>query len=148
MSSSRWTREGGDGTWQNPGPAGRSTKKEEERALPAVMLVVFALTLFVSASLLFIVEPMVGKMMLPLLGGTPAVWNTCMLFFQAVLLAGYAYAHPTTGLLGLRRQALVHLGLLLLPFRVLPITVPGARPLSRASPIPVLAALLGTVVGL
>ena len=71
--------------------------------MPAVMLVVFALTLFVSASLLFIVEPMVGKMMLPLLGGTPAVWNTCMLFFQAVLLAGYGFAHASTRWLGPRR---------------------------------------------
>src|SRR4030095_11556193 len=56
----------------------------------------FGLTLFVSALLLFLVQPMVGKMILPLLGGTPAVWNTCMVFFQALLLAGYYYAHKTT----------------------------------------------------
>src|SRR5205085_2060764 len=79
------------------------------------MLGVFALTLFVSASLLFLVEPMIGKMMLPLLGGTPAVWNTCMLFFQFVLLAGYGYAHWTTTRLGPRKQALLHLGVLALP---------------------------------
>src|SRR5262249_27529603 len=53
----------------------------------------FAITLFVSATLLFLVQPMIAKMILPLLGGTPAVWNTCMVFFQAALLAGYAYAH-------------------------------------------------------
>src|SRR6476469_1015092 len=52
----------------------------------------FGVTLFVSAALLFSVQPMVAKMLLPLLGGTPAVWNTCMLFFQAALLAGYGYA--------------------------------------------------------
>jgi hypothetical protein len=80
------------------------------------MLLVFALTLFVSATMLFTIEPMVGKMMLPLLGGTPAVWNTCMVFFQAILLAGYAYAHASTKWLGPRRQAFLHLGVLVLPF--------------------------------
>ena len=52
--------------------------------------------MFVGATLLFVVQPMVGKMILPLLGGTPAVWSTCMVFFQAALLAGYAYAHAST----------------------------------------------------
>src|SRR3954466_5608533 len=80
------------------------------------MLLVFALTLFTSATLLFIIEPMVGKMMLPLLGGTPAVWNTCMVFFQAVLLAGYAYSHWSTQALGPRKQARWQLAVLLLPF--------------------------------
>jgi hypothetical protein len=56
----------------------------------------FAVTLFVSASLLFMVQPMVGKMVLPLLGGSPAVWNGCMVFFQALLLLGYLYAHYVT----------------------------------------------------
>lgn len=80
------------------------------------MLLVFALTLFCSATLLFIIEPMVGKMMLPLLGGTPAVWNTCMVFFQAVLLAGYGYAHVATTWLGARRQARLQFAVLALPF--------------------------------
>ncbi len=84
--------------------------------MPAVMLLVFAFTLFVSASLLFLIEPMVGKMMLPLMGGTPAVWNTCMVFFQAVLLAGYGYAHATTKWLGPRNQARAHLAVLVTPF--------------------------------
>src|SRR5262249_14220862 len=88
----------------------------EDLVLPALMLLVFALTLFWSATLLFLIEPMVGKMMLPLLGGTPAVWNTCMVFFQAVLLAGYAYSHWTTRWLGSRGQARFHLLVLLLPF--------------------------------
>jgi hypothetical protein len=52
----------------------------------------FGVTIFVSSALLFSIQPMIAKMLLPLLGGTPAVWNTCMLFFQAVLLCGYAYA--------------------------------------------------------
>jgi hypothetical protein len=59
-------------------------------ALPLLLL--FAFNLFVSATRLFLVQPMIGKMLLPMLGGTPAVWNTCMVFFQALLLAGYAYA--------------------------------------------------------
>ena len=57
--------------------------------------VLFSLTLFLSAGLLFLVELMIAKMILPLLGGTPAVWNTCMMFFQAVLLAR-ATAMPTS----------------------------------------------------
>src|SRR5438132_2406332 len=88
-----------------------------------VMLGLYALTLFVSATLLFLVQPMVGKMILPYLGGTPAVWNTCMVFFQALLLAGYSYAHLTTSWLGVRRQALLHLAILLVPAIALPIAI-------------------------
>ena len=76
----------------------------EDCPLPAVMLGVFAITIFLSATLLFLVELMVGKMMLPLLGGTPAVWNTCMVFFQSLLLVGYAYAHLLATRLGARAQ--------------------------------------------
>ena len=86
-------------------------------------LALYALTLFVGAALLFVVQPMVGKMILPLLGGTPAVWNTCMVFFQAALLAGYAYAHATTRWLGVSRQAAVHLIVMGLPLVFLPLGV-------------------------
>jgi hypothetical protein len=75
----------------------------------------YALTLFVSALLLFLVEPMVGKMLLPLLGGTPAVWNTCMIFFQAMLLFGYLYAHRITDGPDPRRQFKIHTIVLALP---------------------------------
>lgn len=84
----------------------------------------FATTLLLGAALLFVVEPMTAKMVLPLLGGSPEVWTTCMVFFQAALLAGYAYAHATTAWLGARRQAAVHAGLLLLPLIVLPVGIP------------------------
>ncbi len=87
------------------------------------VLGLFALTIFCSAYLLFLVQPMVGKMVLPYLGGTPAVWNTCMVFFQALLLAGYAYVHGSVHWLGVRKQAAVHLIVLLLPLLVLPITI-------------------------
>jgi hypothetical protein len=75
----------------------------------------FAVTLFLSAFLLFLIQPMIGKMLLPYLGGTPAVWNTCMVFFQAALLGGYLYAHEITRRFGIRRQLVLHLVLLLLP---------------------------------
>src|SRR4029077_11847795 len=80
----------------------------------------FSVTIFVSAALLFSVQPMIAKMLLPLLGGTPAVWNTCMLFFQAVLLAGYAYALFVSRL-PFRRQLLLQLLLLIFAFVSLPI---------------------------
>jgi hypothetical protein len=74
----------------------------------------FALTMFVSATLLFLVQPMIGKMVLPLLGGTPAVWNTCMVFYQALLLFGYFYAHKSTAYMPTKRQTTVHAAILLL----------------------------------
>jgi hypothetical protein len=113
------------------------------------LLLVFALTLFVSATLLFLVQPMIGKMLLPLLGGTPAVWNTCMVFFQALLLAGYAYAHATTAWLGVRRQALLHLVVLVLPFLTLGFTVDrNLLDYGEGSPIPGLLLALFLTVGL
>ena len=57
------------------------------------MQALFTIAIFLSAALIFLVQPMVGKILLPSAGGSPAVWNTCMVFFQAFLLAGYAYAH-------------------------------------------------------
>src|SRR5881392_473883 len=69
---------------------------------------------------------MIGRLVLPRLGGTPAVWNTCMVFFQAVLLAGYAYAHVVPGWLGVRRHALLHAVLLLIPCAVLPLGLPAS----------------------
>jgi len=113
--------------------------------------IVFALAMLVSAALLFVVQPMIAKMVLPLLGGSPEVWNTCMVFFQAALLAGYAYAHATTALLGARRQAVLHAGLLMLPFAFLPLRIPEAwlgSPPSGANPGPWLLGLLTVAVGL
>lgn len=113
------------------------------------MLAYFAATLFLSALLLFLVQPMVAKLTLPLLGGTPAVWNTCMVFYQAVLLLGYLYAHVTSRWLGLRWQPWVHLAILLLPIFVLPISIVewGAPP-GADNPIPWLLLVLSATVGL
>jgi hypothetical protein len=108
----------------------------------------FALTLFVSAFLLFLIEPMVGKMLLPLYGGAASVWTTCLVFFQAALLAGYAYAHASTAWLGARKQAVVHLVLLLAPAAVLPIAVRGAAPAGAAHPALWLLMTLLLTVGL
>ena len=83
---------------------------------------VFGVTIFVSAALLFSVQPMVARMLLPLLGGTPAVWNTCMLFFQAALLAGYAYALLVSRW-PLKHQLTAQLALLLIAFISLPMGV-------------------------
>lgn len=112
------------------------------------MLFCFAAALFLSATLLFLVQPMVARLVLPLLGGVPAVWNTCMVFFQAALLAGYAYAHLGPARLGVRRHALLHLGLLLVPLAVLPIAVRGKGPAAEALPVPWLLGTLLVCAGL
>ena len=80
-----------------------------------------AATIFLSAFLLFQVQPIISKMILPWFGGSPAVWSTCMLFFQVLLLGGYGYAHFIQGLPVLQ-QSRVHVALLLLSLFLLPIT--------------------------
>ena len=72
----------------------------------------FAVAIFTSASLVFVVQPMVTKLVLPMLGGSPAVWNTAMVFFQAALLAGYAYAHAVQRIGSIKTQVVIHLVLL------------------------------------
>ena len=78
-------------------------------AARALTLPVFAAAIFLSAFLLFSVQPLFTKMVLPVLGGTPAVWSVAMVFFQGVLLAGYLYAHLLNRYLGPGRAVLVHL---------------------------------------
>ena len=89
------------------------------------LFVLYLLTLFLNAALLFIVEPMVAKMILPLAGGSSTVWNTSVLFFQVSLLAGYLYAHFASAWLGTARHALVHLILVLGALLFLPIAIPS-----------------------
>src|SRR6478752_1805564 len=67
-----------------------------QHAFQRQLAAILTLIVFANAFLLFSVEPMFSKMVLPLLGGTPSVWNTCLVFFQAALLAGYGYAHALT----------------------------------------------------
>jgi spermidine synthase len=85
----------------------------------------FAITIFLSALLLFWIQLTIAKMLLPRLGGTPAVWNTCMLFFQILLLAGYSYVLVTTSWMEARKQAVLHTVLLLLSCLYLPLTLTG-----------------------
>ena len=84
--------------------------------LSILAVLFFSLTLLLSAALMFLIEPMFGRMILPLLGGTPAVWNTCMMFYQVVVLLGYLYAHWSIRRFGARRQSLFHLAILSLPW--------------------------------
>ena len=111
------------------------------------MTALYSLALLASAALLFLLEPMVGKFVLPTLGSTPEVWTTTVLFFQVALLAGYAYAHVTSRLAP-RRQALLQLGLLAIAAVVLPIGVPDARPPQSSTPIPWLLGVLAVTAGL
>ena len=81
----------------------------------------YAATIFLSSFLLFLVQPLIARLILPWFGGTAAVWTTCMLFFQVLLLAGYAYAHAANAKLSPRTQAIVHTVLLVLALATLPI---------------------------
>jgi SAM-dependent methyltransferase len=113
------------------------------------LILVFALTALVSASLLFLVQPMFAKMALPLLGGAPNVWITCMLFFQAMLLAGYAYAYLSARWLSMSRQVSLHALIVLVPLMVLPIGIStSTAPPDDANPTLWLLSLLAVTVGL
>src|ERR687883_462422 len=116
----------------------------------ALMMVLFSITIFLSAALLFLVEPMFAKFVLPLFGSTPAVWTASMMFFQGALLASYLYVHATASWLGARRQAVLHLVLVLLPLLVLPLAVPAAQwaPPADSNPLLWLLGLLFVSIGL
>src|SRR3984885_12633840 len=111
--------------------------------------VLFPATIFLSAFLLFQVQPMIGRYILPWFGGGPAVWPTCLLFFQACLLAGYAYAHWLGSLGNVRLQAGVHSGLLITSLAFLPLQPNAAiwTPVSTADPSGRILLLLTVTVG-
>jgi len=112
------------------------------------MLVAYTLAVGLSAALLFVVQPMVGRMLLPLAGGSPAAWTTCMLFFQAGLLCGYAYADLLACRVAPRRQWAVHAIVLALPLAFLPVSLgePAASAFGATlTPLPLLLALAATV---
>src|SRR5260370_36800616 len=117
------------------------------RSLPLVVL--FTSALFVSAFLLFLVQPLQARMVLPRFGGSPAVWNTCMVFFQAVLRLRYGYAHLFPTWLGTRPHALLHVAVLATPALVLPVALPAGWD-ATPSTLPVLSllVLLAVTVGL
>jgi hypothetical protein len=127
-----------------------TTPGRQFRVADLGLLLPFALTLFVSAAFLFIVQPMIGKMILPRLGGTPAVWNTCMVFFQAMLLVGYSYTHTLSTSQNRRTQLLVQSALLFLPLALfrLPFAIGDWLPPTEENPVFMLLVLLLGVVGL
>ena len=109
----------------------------------------YASTTFLSAFLLFLVQPLIAKQILPWFGGSAAVWATCMLFFQSMLLAGYAYAHGSVRWLKPRTQTWVHIGLLVVSLASLPIIAgAGWKPAGNEDPILRILGLLVVTIGL
>jgi len=112
-------------------------------------MLLFALTIFASAFLLFLVQPIIAKQILPWFGGSAAVWTTCLVFFQSALLAGYAYADVVVRRLAAQRQAMLHIGLLAASVAVLPI-VPGGfwKPSGTENPAALILGLMAVTIGL
>ena len=119
-----------------------------ERSADRLTPLLFAVAIFTSAALVFVVQPMVTKLVLPMLGGSPAVWNTAMVFFQTALLVGYGYAHLLQKVGSIKTQVGVHLGLLLLAALFLPLGINGwlGDP-DPAAPIVWLLATLSLSIG-
>jgi SAM-dependent methyltransferase len=109
----------------------------------------YAVTIFFSAVLLFQIEPVIAKMVLPWFGGSAAVWTTCLLFFQVALLAGYLYAHVSVRRLGTNRQVWLHVALLALSLLLLPVIPnPAWKPLADTDPGLRILGLLAVTLGL
>jgi SAM-dependent methyltransferase len=112
-------------------------------------MILYATAIFLGAFLLFLVQPIIAKQILPWFGGSAAVWATCMVFFQMVLLVGYAYADFTTRRLTPKRQAILHVALLALSLAVLPITPDVAwKPQGEENPSWRILGLLTLTIGL
>jgi hypothetical protein len=99
----------------------RAAVEDASAVKPAALLPAFGLTIFLSASLLFSVQPMFAKIVLPSLGGAPAVWSVALVFFQGALLAGYLYAHLLTRYLPGRQSVVIHVLLMLAATLALPL---------------------------
>ncbi len=109
----------------------------------------YAVTIFLSSFLLFLVQPLIARLILPWFGGSAAVWTTCMLFFQALLLAGYAYAHLLTRYATRRFESLMHTALLAVALVTLPIAPSEVwKPSGTEPPVLWILLLLGASVGL
>ncbi len=117
-----------------------------------MLVLAFLLPMFLGAALLFLIEPMIAKMMLPMLGGSAGVWNTCLVFFQATLLAGYFYAYAIERWLKRRLQIALHLALVVTPLAIvglLPLHLPADWvPPTQSSPVFWIFGLLLVSVGL
>ncbi len=125
----------------------KTTVRAPDRSLSLIFL--FAGTLFISATLMFVVQPMFGKLLLPLLGGTPAVWNTCMVFYQMLLFLGYLYAHFLAVNQHRNRQIQIHAAVLLFSCIALPVALPeGVAPPTESNPTLWLIWTLFVAIGL
>jgi hypothetical protein len=112
-------------------------------------MLAYACTIFLSAFLLFAVQPMIGKIILPWFGGSAAVWSTCLLFFQAALLAGYFYADRSTRWLKPKRQATLHIALMAISLALLPVLPsPSWKPSQAGDPSLRILLLLAATIGL
>jgi len=112
-------------------------------------MIIYALTIFTSAFLLFLVQPIMAKQILPWFGGSAAVWTTCLVFFQFLLLFGYAYSDWTTRRMKPRNQSILHIGLLLASLISLPIIAGTAwKPAGDEDPTLRILGLLGATIGL
>ena len=112
-------------------------------------ILAYAVTIFLSAFLLFQVQPMMGKMILPWFGGAASVWTACMLFFQSLLLLGYLYTHWVMRYLSPSRQSFLHIVLLLMCLFFLPISPSeGFKPQGSEDPTGLILYLLGVTIGL
>jgi hypothetical protein len=117
------------------------------RSAAGLLVGLFVAAAFAGSTLVFLVEPMTAQLVLPVFGGASSVWITALVFFQAVLLVGYGYAHLSTRLLG-RHQPVVHAGVLLAPLLALPIALPAnASPVGHGSPAAWLLLVLLVCVG-
>ena len=124
-----------------------TTKQSENKSYSLILL--FAGTLFISATLMFILQPLFGKLLLPLLGGSPAVWNTCMVFYQTVLFLGYLYAHILSSKCDPRRQVLIHAVVIVVSFIALPVALPEVtNPPTDTNPTFWLMGILFLAIGL
>ena len=113
------------------------------------MILSYACTIFLSAFLLFGVQPMIGKIILPWFGGSAAVWSTCLLFFQAALLGGYLYAHWSTRRFTPRNQATLHIALMAISLALLPVLPsPSWKPSHPGDPSGRILLLLAATIGL
>jgi hypothetical protein len=120
---------------------------QADRSLFLILL--FAATLFTSAALMFVLQPLFGKILLPLLGGSPAVWNTCMVFYQSILFLGYLYAHYLSTRLNQHKQILAHIAVILVSFLALPVGLPdNVSPPTESNPTFWLLGILFLAIGL
>src|SRR5215475_4687537 len=124
-----------------PTNAVTKTQRRRSKTNGYVILGIYTVAVFLSASLLFGVQPMFARMVLPRLGGSPSVWSVAMVFFQSMLLAGYAYAHILMTVRNRYVPVAVHLALLIAAALTLPLSIGnffGSPPTGAAAPFWVL----------